>query len=133
MTSLSPYLSVTGALKAIDFYKAAFGAVETGQRYQEGEQVGHADLAIDGAPFSLSDESPAYKSLSPTTLGGAGVHLILAVADPDAVFARAVAAGAVVDRPMRDEPHGRMGVLDDPFGHRWFVHGLAAAAGESDA
>ena len=122
MTSLSPYLSVKGGLQAIAFYKAAFGAEEIGQRYQEGDLIGHADLEIGGAAFSHSDESPEYNSFSPTTLGGAGVHLILSVDDPDAVFARALAAGAVQNRPMRDEPHGRMGVVDDPFGHRWFIH-----------
>jgi len=122
-TALSPYLSVKGGLAAIEFYKAAFGAQEVGQRYQEGDRIGHADMTIDGAAFSLSDEAPNYDSLSPLTLGGAGVHLILMVADPDAVFARAIAAGATANRPMRDEPHGRMGVVDDPFGHRWFIHG----------
>ncbi len=126
MTSLAPYLSIKGAAAAIDYYKAAFGAVETGQRYEENGRIGHADLEIDGAPFSLSDESPEYDSLSPSTLGGAGVHMILSVADVDAVFARAVAAGGMANRPVKDEPHGRMGVLDDPFGHRWFIHARPA-------
>ena len=124
MTALTPYLSVVGGLKAIAFYKAAFGAEEDlSQRYQDGDTIGHAQLTIGEAAFSLSDESREYNSLAPTTLGGAGVHLILAVPDPDAVFERALLAGAVQQRPMRDEPHGRMGVVDDPFGHRWFIHG----------
>ncbi len=123
MASLVPYLSVDGGLAAIAFYKTAFGAEETGPRYQEGDRIGHADLAIQGAPFSLSDEAPDLNSLSPTTLGGAGVHMILSVADPDALFDRAMAAGCTSSRPMEDEPHGRMGVVDDPYGHRWFIHG----------
>jgi uncharacterized glyoxalase superfamily protein PhnB len=121
MTTLWPYLSVKGGLAAIDFYKVAFGAEEVGQRYQDGDRIGHADLAIAGARFSLSDESPDHRALSPQTLGGAGVHMILNVPEPDALFDRAIGAGCKVDRPMRDEPHGRMGVIDDPFGHRWFI------------
>jgi PhnB protein len=77
----------------------------------------------------LADEWPEYLVLSPNTLGGSSVSLVLTVADPDAVFERAVAAGATIERPLKDELFGRSGWLVDPFGHRWNINRPNAEAG----
>ena len=90
-TSLSPMLCVRNGGKAVDFYQAAFGA-DVLFRIDEGGVVAH--LSIDGSEFWVADESPEHKNFSPETLGGATVRLILVVSDPDAMFARAVTAGA---------------------------------------
>jgi len=84
--------------------------------------VGHADLELAGARFMLSDEWPDEQVFSPAKYGGTPVAIHLVVLDVDALAARAVAAGARLERPIADQPHGeRMGVLRDPFGHRWFL------------
>lgn len=125
--SLTPYLTVSGAAAAIDFYRAAFGAEEAGERYVEADgHIGHAMLDIQGQQIFLSDEYPPLDVLSPSSRGGATSSIVLGVDDADAAFARAVAAGATVDRPLKDEPYGRSGWLVDPFGHRWCINGPAA-------
>src|SRR5689334_3229307 len=92
-TSIAPWLSLRGGAKAVEFYRAAFGAEEV---FRIDGDHGHvvARLSIGGAEFWLADESPEYKNFSPETLGGGTVRLMLVVPDPDASFARAVAAGA---------------------------------------
>jgi PhnB protein len=118
-TSLSPMLCVRNGGKAVDFYQAAFGA-EVLFRIDEGGVIAH--LSIDGSEFWVADESPEHKNFSPETLGGATVRLILVADDPDAVFARAVAAGASVVWPVADQPyHWRVGRIADPFGHHWEI------------
>ncbi len=118
-TCLSPMLCVRRGKQAIEFYQAAFGAAVL-FRIDEGGVIAH--LSIDGSEFWVADESPEHKNFSPKTLGGATVRLILVVADPDAVFARAVAAGATVVWPVADQPYGwRVGRVSDPFGHHWEI------------
>ncbi|QHT56429.1 VOC family protein [Cellulomonas sp. H30R-01] len=123
MTQLVPYLTVHDAATAIDFYATAFGATESGERYTEDDgRVGFAALAIDGLPFYLSDEYHDYGAYAPATLGHATAAVVLEVDDVDAVYARAVAAGATVDREPADQGDERRGWLVDPFGHRWAIH-----------
>jgi PhnB protein len=119
-TSISPMLSVRNGAKAIEFYKAAFGAIEL-FRVDDGESV-VARLAVEGAEFWLADESPEHLNFSPESLGGCSVRLVMTVGDPDAAFERAVQAGASVFWPVDDQPYGwRVGRLVDPFGYHWEI------------
>ena len=118
--TVTPYLSVDGAAAAIEFYKSAFGAKELFRMTDEGGRVGHAELQIGDSRLMLADEYPEMSFRGPKFLGGTPVMLHLYVDDVDTWFARAVAAGARVSRPVRDEFYGdRTGSVEDPFGHRW--------------
>jgi len=120
MTTIAPMLSVRRGREALAFYKAAFGAVELHKvESPDGEVV--AQLAVDGAQFWISDESPAHGNFSPESLHGGTVRLILTVTDPDAAFARAVAAGATVVTPVTNAYGWRVGRVVDPFGHHWEI------------
>ncbi len=122
--SLTPYLAMKDAAGAIDFYARAFGAEEVGERYLEADgHVGHAELSFHGLRLYLSDEYPPLDVFGPESRGGATSSIVLEVDDPDAVYERAVSAGATVDRPLKDEPYGRSGWLHDPYGHRWCISG----------
>src|SRR5579871_4699347 len=118
-TSIVPWLCVRRGAQAIDFYKAAFGAKEVFRMGDSDSVV--ARLSIDGAEFWLSDESPAHFNFSPESLGGITTRIILTVADPDAMFERAVKAGAKEVYPMTDEHELRIGRVVDPFGHHWEI------------
>jgi len=118
-TSIAPWLSVRHGARAVDFYKSAFGATEL-FRMDGGDSV-VARLSVEGAEFWLSDESPEHGNFSPQTLGGSSVRLILTVADPDAVFARALAAGAAQVYAVTEEHGWRLGRVVDPFGHHWEI------------
>lgn len=120
--SVTPYLCAKGAAAALDFYIAAFGATERYRYVDDSGRIGHAEFEIGDSVLYLSDEWPEMKVLSPASLGGNSVSLSLAVNDADAAFARAIKAGANVERPLKDEPYGRSGTLVDPFGHRWNIH-----------
>ena len=120
--TLTPMLTVRDAAKAIAFYERAFGAREIAARVTAPSGQIVAKLAIDDQPFFVVDENPAGYNLSPETLKGTSVRLNLVVDDPDAVAARAVAAGATVLFPIADQPYGmRQGRVVDPFGHHWLV------------
>lgn len=122
MATLVPYLTVHDAAAAIDWYVAALGAVETGERYpNEDGSIGFAALDVEGATFYVSDEAHEYHAYAPRTVGQSTVSLVLDVDDVDAVFARAVAAGATVDRAPADAGDERRGWFVDPFGHHWAV------------
>jgi PhnB protein len=116
--SIAPWLSVRNGARAVDFYKSAFGATEV-FRLDAGGVV--ARLSVDGAEFWLGDESPEHGNFSPESLGGGSVRMVLTVADPDAVFARALRAGASKVVPVREEHGWRFGRLVDPFGHHWEI------------
>lgn len=122
MATVTPYLCAKDAAAALDFYAAAFGAVET-TRWTDPETgtIGHAEFTVGGARIMIADEWPEGGVYSPATIGRTSVSLVLEVDDVDAFFGRAVRAGATVDRPVTDSPHGRGGWLFDPFGHRWHV------------
>jgi uncharacterized glyoxalase superfamily protein PhnB len=120
--ALSVYLCVRGAPAAIDFYRAALGAVETMRMTGDDGRVGHAELTIEGITVMLADEHPEIGVVSPETLGGTPVALYLRVEDVDATYARALGAGATGERPPSDQFHGnRNATLRDPFGHRWML------------
>jgi|SRR5579883_3457782 len=119
-SSLAPFLSVRGGRQAVEFYKRAFGAAEAFRiESPAGDVV--ARLAIDDAEFWVSDESPAHGNFSPETLKGGTVRMVLTVADPAAVFDRAVAAGATSIHPVTEQHGYLMGRLVDPFGHHWEI------------
>jgi len=119
-TTIAPMLSVRLGARAVDFYKAAFGADEV-FRIDAPSGAVVATLAVDGAEFWVADESPEHQNFSPESLGGGSVRMILTVADPDAMFARAVAAGAREVTPMKNEYGWRLGRVVDPFGHHWEI------------
>jgi len=118
---LIPYLAVSDARAAIDFYARAFGAIEKFRLEQDG-RIGHAELRIGDEAFYLSDEWPEMKVLGPDKLPGTAVSLVLEVPDVDSAFERAISAGATVERPVTEQDYGRSGWLVDPFGHRWSLY-----------
>ena len=114
-------LSVRQGARAIEFYKAAFGADELFRIGDEGRGV-VAQMSIGGAEFWLADEAPEYLNFSRESLGGGTVRMVLVVADPDAMFARAVKAGAKEISPVENKEYGwRVGRVVDPFGHHWEI------------
>jgi uncharacterized glyoxalase superfamily protein PhnB len=122
MHSITPHLVCAGASDAIEFYKKAFGAIETTRLPGPSGKLMHAAIRIGDSTVMLTDEMPEWKSFGPKALKGTAVTIHLYVDDADAVAARAVAAGATVVMPMDDMFWGdRYGVLEDPFGHRWSV------------
>jgi PhnB protein len=119
-TSIAPMLSVRRGAKAVEFYKAAFGASELFLLEDGGSVV--AQLSVGGAEFWVADESPEHFNFSPESLGGATTRMVMVVADPDAAFDRAVAAGGKVVVPVENQPYGwRVGRIVDPFGHHWEI------------
>ncbi len=120
--SISPHLVVAGAADAIEFYVKAFGAVEKLRIPGHNGKLIHAAIEIDRLPVMLTDEEPAWGSLSPKALKGTPVTIHLAVSDVDTFFARAVAAGATIKMPVADMFWGdRYGIIQDPFGHNWSI------------
>jgi uncharacterized glyoxalase superfamily protein PhnB len=121
--SLTPSLTVDGAAEAIDFYKRAFGAVEVSRATApDGVRVWHADLRIGDSQLMLSDAFPEQGGNAPDKSGAVGFSVWLYVEDVDAVFQRAVDAGARVRMPVTTGFWGdRFGGLVDPFGHNWAV------------
>jgi PhnB protein len=107
-------------VKAVDFYKHAFGAIEV-YRLEAPDGGLVAKLAVDGAEFWLSGESPEHGSFSPESLGGGSVRMILTVSDPETLFARALKAGALQVFPVLEEHGWKLGRLVDPFGHHWEI------------
>jgi PhnB protein len=116
-----PALAVHDGERALDFYAKAFGAKEVSERIPWEGKIGHAEIEIEGAHLMLADEFPAYNK-SPKTLGGTPVIIHIDVKDVDSFFKRAVAAGATILQPIKDEPYGRICNLQDPFGHQWFFN-----------
>lgn len=122
VSSVVPYLCIRDAMKAIEFYKAAFGA-EVMTLMPMGDLVAHADLKIGGGRVYLADEMPGFGAVkSPKTLKGASANIHLWSEDCDAAFAKAVKAGAKVLMPLTDQFWGdRYGMVGDPFGHVWAI------------
>ena len=119
---VTPYLVVDGGSAAIDFYCEVLGAAERMRMPAPGEKVGHAELEIGDSLIMLADEYPDMNAHGPKTVGGTPVTLHVYVEDADAVFERAVEAGAKALRPVEDRFYGdRSGEFEDPFGHRWSV------------
>jgi PhnB protein len=119
---VTPYLCVDGASEAIMFYIQAFGAKELSRSTTPGGKIAHAQVQIGDSILMLVDEFPGSGTRAAKAIGDTPVTLYLYVDDADAVFARALRAGARERRPVRDQFFGdRAGQLDDPFGHRWTV------------
>ncbi|MGN6223412.1 VOC family protein [Pseudoxanthomonas sp.] len=117
--SVTSYLIVDDAAKALDFYRDAFGAEEM-YRLPMGDRIGHAETRIGDTVLMLSDEWPDMNALSPNSRGGATSSFMIYVEDADAAYARAVKAGARAERPVKQEFWGdRIGTVVDPFGHKW--------------
>ena len=128
--SVTPFLSVNGAGRAIEFYRKVFGATELERMAEPDGQVTHAVLKIGDSIVRIADDSSKHAaewvakgwSRSPESLGGTPVHFYVYVEDSDAVFKRAIDAGAHEMEPVTDKPWGdRLGSLTDPFGHIWLV------------
>jgi PhnB protein len=119
-TSIAPMLSVRNGARAVEFYKAAFGA---GELFRIDDESGAvvARLSVGETEFWVADESPEHQNFSPESLGGGTVRMVMTVSDPDAAFQRAVNAGATVVRPVNNEYGWRLGRIVDPFGHRWEI------------
>lgn len=120
--SVTPYLILRGAARALDFYQRAFGAVERFRMEASDGRIGHAEMQIGDSTLMLADEHPEMGAKSPESWGGSPICLMLYVEDVDLVFAQAVKAGATVERPLADQFYGdRTGGLKDPFGHVWYL------------
>jgi PhnB protein len=118
----TPYLIITNAAKAIEFYKEVFGAKELDRLATPDGKVGHAEIQIGDSRIMLADEFPEWDARSPKTIGGSPVVIMLYVEDVDAVVQRAVAAGARLFKPVTDQFYGdRSGTITDPFGHKWTI------------
>jgi PhnB protein len=119
--SISPMLSVRNGARAIDFYRAAFNATEL-LRVEAPDGSVVAQLAVGTSDFWVTDESPEHQNFSPETLGGSTTRMVLVVENPDAVFDRAVSAGAIAIASVADQRYGwRVGRVADPFGHHWEI------------
>ena len=120
MSEVIPYLCIKGAARAIEFYKAAFGARETMARITDaGGRVGHAEIAIGSSTVMLADEHPEHKFVSPQTLGGAHMQFVVNVPNVDDMVKRAVNAGGSLTRPIANQFYGhRTGEITDPSGYR---------------
>ena len=118
-TTIAPMLSVRNGMKALEFYKAAFGAEELFKIENGGSVV--ATLSVNGAEFWVADESPQHLNFSPETLGGGTVRMVMVASDPDAVFDQAVKAGAKVVVPVKNDYGWRLGRVVDPYGHHWEI------------
>ncbi len=118
--SVTPYLVVNDANRAIEFYKQAFGATETVRMGGPGGKIGHAEIKIGDSMLMLADEMQGNRS--PQSIGGSPVSIFLYVDNVDSVFDQAVKAGAKADMPPQDMFWGdRFGKLKDPFGHEWAI------------
>jgi len=119
---VSPSLAIDGAAAAIDFYTAVLGATVRMRIDGPGDKIGHAELQFGDSVVMVADEFPEIGFLGPKTIGGTPVTMSVYVEDVDAVFARAVSAGAKELRPVENQFYGdRAGQFEDPFGHRWSV------------
>ena len=120
--SVTPYLIIDGAAAAIEFYNKAFGATEVLRMPSPDGRIGHAEITVGDSHVMLADESREMNARAPRSVGGSPVSLLLYVEDVDRVVERAVAAGAKLVRPVEDKFYGdRMGGIEDPFGHQWYV------------
>lgn len=126
---ITPYVAVADARGALRWYAEAFGARERGEPIVMPDgKIGHAEIELGGSRLMLSDAYPEIGVVAPEPGQGASVTLHLQVGDVDAVLARALGAGATLERPATDTPYGRTAGLRDPFGHRWLVMASTAAA-----
>jgi PhnB protein len=120
--TVTPRMFVRGAAKAIEFYKQAFGATEMERHADPSGKIVDAGLRIGDSIISLAEESPEWGNYSPQSFGGPTTIMTLNVEDADAVWKRAISAGAKMIFPIEDQFYGyRQGRLEDPFGHFWII------------
>ncbi len=120
--TVTPYLVIANASKAIGFYKEAFGALELLRLTSADGRIGHAEIKIGDSRIMLADEWPEWDARGPQTIGGSPVTILLYVEDVDGVVKKALAAGATVSKPVVDQFYGdRSGCITDPFGHKWTI------------
>jgi PhnB protein len=120
--TISPALAIEGCAEAIEFYKRAFGAKERSRMPGPGNSIAHAELEIGDSIVMVSDPFPQGTTKAPTELGGTTVNLFMYVKDVDAVFQKAIDAGATVATPLEDQFWGdRFGTVLDPYGHAWGI------------
>jgi PhnB protein len=118
--TVTPYMTIRDCAKAIEFYKKAFGAVQTERVDGPNNKIMHAEIKIGDSILMMSEESPEMKG--PEKLGGSPVSVLLYVENVDEIFKRALSAGATVVKEVKDQFFGdRMGTLKDPFGHTWSI------------
>ena len=128
--TLTPYIAVREGRRALDWYAQVFAARMVGEPVVMSDgRIGHSEILIGDSRLMLSEEFPELDVLGPQSRGGSTSTLVIAVPDVDRTIEQAVAAGARLERPPRDEPYGRTGVIHDPFGHRWMVQTPPAAGG----
>jgi PhnB protein len=122
VTDLYPFLAVRDVARAVEYYAEAFGAVEEMERLTAPDGRSVALLLIDGRHVGVATEAPELGTPSPETAGATTVRISIEVDDPDAVAARAVAAGGTEMFPVADQPYGmRQCRVVDPFGHHWLI------------
>jgi len=121
MPTLSPMLSVRRGAQAVAFYEAAFGATVIFRIDDDASGEVVAQLSIAGAEFWVADESPQHQNFSPGTLNGSTTRMVLTVDDPQAVFDRAIAAGATEVWPVANRHGWLIGRVADPYGHHWEI------------
>jgi len=131
--TITPYLVVKGAAKAIDYYKNVFGATVVVRMDGPNGTVGHAELQIGDSRFMLADENPQMGNRSAESVGGSPVSLYVYLPDCDKVVEKAVAQGAKVLKPVADQFYGdRSGFIQDPFGHLWGIATHVEDVSETD-
>ena len=120
--SVTPYMIVDDAARALDFYARIFGARERMRMPAPGGKVGHAEITIGDSVIMLSDEAPEMGARGPRAFGGSPVSIHLYVEDVDVTVKAAIASGAKLIAPVEDKFYGdRSGTIADPFGHHWHV------------
>jgi PhnB protein len=120
--TVTPYLVIKGAAKAIDYYKSVFGATVVVRMDGPDGRVGHAELQIGDSRIMLADENPQMGNRSAESIGGSPVSLYVYLPDCDKVVAKATAEGAKILKPVQDQFYGdRSGFIQDPFGHLWGI------------
>jgi len=121
--TVNAYLIVDDGAAALAFYARAFDGRETMRHVDDAGRVMHAEMTVGDSTIMICGENAAMNALSPKTLGGSPLHIVMYVPDVDAVFARAAAAGATPRGEVSDRPYGdRLGQVTDPFGHVWYIN-----------
>ncbi len=120
--SIQPYLILDGAARAIEFYQKAFGAAERLSMKQPDGRIGHAEIEIGDSVIMMADENPQVQAFAPGHYGGSSVSLLIYTENCDAMYQRAIAAGAKSVREPEDQFYGdRMAGVEDPFGYKWYI------------
>ena len=120
--TITPYLVIKGAAKAIDYYKSVFGATVVVRMDGPDGKVGHAELQVGDSRFMLADENPQMGNRSAESIGASPVSLYVYMPDVDKIVEKAVAGGAKILKPVTNQFYGdRSGFLQDPFGHLWGI------------